>query len=91
MYSLKGIIRFLVYLLIGSSRKFVIIFHAEIIEVAVSNIHPIITNRVIIIGYLFKIVNKGPDEALVPYGKIFQFLGGCFVTKSLDICVIYVK
>ena len=23
---------------------------------------------------------------MVPYGKIFQLLGGCFVTKVLDIC-----
>ena len=61
--------------------KIIIIFHAEIIEVDIGNIHPVITNRFIIIDYVFKIANKGPDEVLVTYGKIFQFLGGFFITK----------
>ena len=42
-----------------------IIFHMEIIELIISNIHLVTRNRVIIIGYMFKIGNKGPDEFLV--------------------------
>ena len=63
----------------------------EIIEVVISNIHPVITKRFIIIDYIFKISNKGPDEVLVPYGKRFQFLGGFFITKVLHICFNDVK
>ena len=67
--------------------KIIIIFYAEIIELYVSNIHPVISNRVIIIGSIIKIFNKGPDEVLVLYGSIFKLLGGCFIKKVLDICV----
>ena len=74
-----------------SPSKIIIIFHAEIIEVVVSNLRTVITNRVSIIDYIFKISNKGPDEVLVPYGKRFQFLGGFFITKVLHICVNDVK
>ena len=42
---------------------------------------------VIIISSIFKIVNEGPDEVLVSYGKIFNFLGCCLITKVSDICV----
>ena len=58
--------------------KIIIIFHAEIIKVIISNIHPFINNRFIIIGSIFRIVNKAPDEVLVPKRKRFQFLGGFF-------------
>ena len=58
--------------------KTIIIFHAEVIEVVISNLHPVTTNRVIIIGSIFKIVNKVPDKVLVPKRKGFQFLDGCF-------------
>ena len=56
--------------------KIIIIFHAEVIEVVVSNMHLVITNRVVIIGYIFKIFNEGPDGVLGLYVNRFQFLGG---------------
>ena len=45
--------------------KIIILFHAAIIEVVSSNIRKVITNRVIIIGYIFRRVNIGTNEVMV--------------------------
>ena len=36
-------------------------------------------------------MNKYPDKILVPYGKIFRCLGGCFITMALDIRIVGVN
>ena len=46
--------------------KSIIIFHAEIIEVVISNLRPFIDNKVIIRGFIFRIAIKVPGEVLVP-------------------------
>ena len=52
--------------------KIIIILHAEIIIFFVINLHPVITNRVTIMGYIFKLFNKVPDKVLMPEIKGFQ-------------------
>ena len=42
------------------------IFFAVIIEVVISNLPPVITNWVPIIGYIFRIVDKGPNAIMMP-------------------------
>ena len=65
--------------------------NAELIEFFFSNLHPVIKNRIIIISLVSKVINKYPDKILVPYGKIFRCLGGCFITMALDIRIVGVN
>ena len=47
----------------------------------VSNIQPVITNRVIIMNLVLEVRNKYQDNIMVPRGKISQCLGECLVIK----------
>ena len=46
---------------------------------------------VIIMDLVVKARNKNLDNILVPYGNIFQCLGGFFVTEVWDIYIIVVN
>ena len=65
--------------------KSIISCNAEIIEFIVSNPHPVITSRVIIMDLLAGVRNKDQDMIIVPYGKVFLCLVRRFVTNVWDI------
>ena len=69
------------------SYKFFVACKAELIKVFVSNLHPVITNRIINMNLVLEVINKDPDEVILPYGKIFQCLVEFFVTNIWDIRV----
>ena len=54
--------------------KIIIIFHAEIIEVSVGNLHLVITNKVIILGYIFKNTVKDQMRLKWPNESYFNYL-----------------
>ena len=58
-----------------------IIHNTELIKVFISNLHPVITNGVIIIDFVFKIGNKGPNKIILPFVKRFQCIGVCLVME----------
>ena len=68
--------------------KIIIIHYAGHVEVIVSNPHPIITNRIIIVDSIFKIGNKVLDEILFPKGNGLQLLGVCLVAQILYIRIM---
>ena len=54
------------------SSKRIVDCNAKPIEFVVSNLHPAITNRIIIMDLVLEVINKDPDKILVPYGKRLQ-------------------
>ena len=61
--------------------KRIIDFNTKLIEFIVSNLHPVITNRAIIMGPEVNVRIKYPDNIMVSFGKRFQCFGVCWVTK----------
>ena len=47
----------------------IISFNEELIEVVVSNLHPVITNRVVIMDLVVEVKNKDRDNIMVTRGK----------------------
>ena len=69
------------------SSKRIVDCNAKPIEFVVSNLHPAITNRIIIMDLVLEVINKDPDKILVPYGKRLQWLGRYLLMKVWDIYV----
>ena len=46
--------------------KIIVVRHTELIKVLISYLNTVITNRIIVVDSVFKIVNKVPDEVMVP-------------------------
>ena len=47
----------------------------------VSNLRPVISNRLIIMGLIVKVRNKDPYNMTVPYGNRFRLFGRFFIMK----------
>ena len=53
--------------------------NSELIEVVIINLHPVITNRVIIMDSLLNVSTKYPDKILMYFGNMFQCFGVCWL------------
>ena len=62
----------------------------ELIECFVSNLHPVIINRVIIMDCVLNAKNKYPDNIIMSFGKRFQCFSVCCLTDIWYICIRYV-
>ena len=70
--------------------KITIARNVKLVEFAISNFYPFMTNRVIKIGLEVNTRIKYPDEIMVSFQKRSQYFGVYWVTEIWYICIRYV-
>ena len=69
------------------SSKIILDRNVELIEVVISNLHPAITNSVIVMDSVYDERKKYTDNNMMLYWNRFQYLVVCLVTNIWDIHV----
>ena len=63
----------------------------KVIKVVIINFHPVVNNILTSFDLVLEVSNKDPDNDMVPFGKILECLGVCWVAENWDILIIDVE